>query len=323
MPEELKIAMFGARGVGKTSLLTAIYEQFDQTIGKTGLQLIPDLESDSILQERLGELKALLDNFEATGGIDNTSEPRSFIFDLGRKGGQASLRLNFQDFPGGWLTSNATSEQRESVQKLLKESVAILIAIDAPALMEKKGKWHDLINRPKQIKNQFARVYQEMNSRRLVIFAPIRCEKYMQNPKDAETLLNNVKEGYADLLDLFGTENLKPWIASVVTPVQTVGTVVFSKIEVKENAPHFYFRKMSHDAEYKPLDSDQPLRYLLRFILKLSLDKQSSGLIGFLLELFGMNEYLKREIIKSSEGCKTTQGFAVLQGQKWLQIKGE
>ncbi|MGD1705065.1 hypothetical protein [Okeania sp. SIO2B9] len=324
MVQELKIAMMGARGVGKTSLLTAMYEQFGKTIGQTGLQLTPDQESSAILQERLGELKALVDNFEATGGLEGDSELRSYIFDLGKKGAKPSLRLNFQDFPGTWLSSKATKEQQESVTKLLENSVAILIAIDTPALMEVKGKWHELQNRPKQIKDLFASVYQEMKLPRLVIFAPVRCEKYMQTTKDATSLLKSIKEGYADLLSLFGAENLNPWVTSVVTPVQTVGTVVFSRIEIEKDGPHFYFRKISNEVEYDPQDSDQPLRYLLRFVLKLHLAQKKSrwlGLAGIFQEFLGMNEHLKSAIIQSSQGCKTTTGFTVLQGQNWLDIK--
>ncbi len=323
MPQELKIAMLGPRGVGKTSLLTAMYEQFEDTIGQTDLQLTPDEESNAILQERLGELKGLLDDFEATGGLEGDSEPRSFIFNLGKTGTKPSLRLHFQDFPGGWLSSDATPDQRQFVKTLLEDSVAILIAIDTPALMEAKGRWHDLQNRPKQIKHLFASVYQEMKSPRLVIFAPVRCEKYMQNTKGAVTLLNKIKEGYADLLDLFRAETLNPWVTSVVTPVQTVGTVVFYKINMINNRPHFYFRKMNHEAEYEPQDSDQPLRYLLRFVLKLHLTQKSSGLLGFFRDKFGMNEHLKSAIIQSAQGCKTTTGFTVLQGQNWLNTKGE
>lgn len=86
---ELKITMLGPSGVGKTSLLTAMYEQFETNIGQTNLQLTPDEESSAILQERLWELKSLLEDFEATGGIQGTEgEPetlRSFQFGLGKK----------------------------------------------------------------------------------------------------------------------------------------------------------------------------------------------------------------------------------------------
>ena len=322
--QELKIAMMGPTGVGKTSLLTAMYEQFDKTIGQTDLQLIPDEESNANLQDRLGELKGLLDDFEATGGLVGDDKLQSYIFDLGKKGATPSLRLNFQDFPGGWLKSDATSDNKQLVKELLKNSVAILIAIDAPALMEARGKWHELQNRPTQIKNLFASVYQKMKSPRLVIFAPVRCEKYMQTTKDATSLLKSIKEGYADLLALFGAPKLNPWIASVVTPVQTVGTVVFSRIDVIEDRPRFYFHKISHEAEYDPQDSDQPLRYLLRFVLKLHLAKQNSelfGLVGLLREWLHINEHLKSAILKSSEKCQTNGGFTVLQGQNWLDIK--
>lgn len=51
---EVKITMLGPSGVGKTTLLTAMYEQFESNIGKTNLQLTPDEESSAILQETLG-----------------------------------------------------------------------------------------------------------------------------------------------------------------------------------------------------------------------------------------------------------------------------
>ena len=72
--QELKITMLGASGVGKTTLLTAMYEQFETNIGNTNLQLTPDDESAAILQDRLIELKSLVDVFEARGrvGIEGT-----------------------------------------------------------------------------------------------------------------------------------------------------------------------------------------------------------------------------------------------------------
>jgi GTPase SAR1 family protein len=62
MSKELKITMLGARGVGKTSILTALYDQFASTIGKVDLQLTADDETMNLLDNRLGQLKALLDD---------------------------------------------------------------------------------------------------------------------------------------------------------------------------------------------------------------------------------------------------------------------
>lgn len=316
MTEELKVTMLGHRGVGKTSLLTAMYEQFDNTIGEAGLQLTPDPESSALLQKRLGELKGLLDDFEATGGLDGTENPQSFKFDLGKLGAKPSLQLIFQDFPGGYLDG----KEEEFVKKIMHESVAVLVAIDAPALMEANGKWNDSINTPKQILNVFQRHYADLEGPRLVIFVPIRCETYLQNEQDANKLLHKIKDKYAGLLNFFSSENLLTKVACVVTPVQTVGTVFFSRVEVIDRQPHFHFRKTNREAEYNPQDSDQPLRYLLSFVLKLHLDTKS-GILNRIRRWLGWDDYLKEAARKSALKCKTSGGFSILQGKDRLEIK--
>jgi transaldolase len=72
--KELQISMLGPSGVGKTTLITAMYEQFESNIGSTDLQLTPDDDSSAILQDNLVDLKSLLDVFEPRGrmGIQGT-----------------------------------------------------------------------------------------------------------------------------------------------------------------------------------------------------------------------------------------------------------
>jgi len=325
--EKLEITMLGPSGVGKTTLLTAMYEQFESNIGLTDLQLTPNDESSAILQDRLVELKSMLDVFEAKDrkgimGTEAAAGPeslRSFIFGIGKKASTPSLELHFRDYPGGYHTAKAAPEEKEFVKNLLQKSVAVLIAIDTPALMEQKGKFHERINRPQQIKDLIKQAYQDLNSPRLVIFAPIKCEKYLTNEQSTKELVNNVRQGYAGLLNYFNSEKVTPWITSVITPVQTVGSVVFSRLEVDtQNLPHFYFRKIRHDAQYNPQDSEQPLRYLLRFLLKLHYENRSWGIFDFLRDLLKVDEPLKKAINEFANGCKTTKGFAVLKGEKWL-----
>lgn len=155
--QELQVTMLGARGVGKTTLLTAIYEQFEKKIGSTNLEITPDEESAAILQDRLVQLKTMLDTFSVypQSGIENTDTVRSFVFGLGKKGKKPSLQIRFQDYPGGYHSSSASSEEKQRVKELLGHSVAVLIPIDAPALMEEKGKLHEQINRPQQITSFF------------------------------------------------------------------------------------------------------------------------------------------------------------------------
>ncbi|MDB9311681.1 hypothetical protein PN462_01105 [Spirulina sp. CS-785/01] len=327
--QEVQVTMLGPSGVGKTTLLTAMYEQFESNIGSTDLQLTPDEDSAAILQDRLVELKSLLDTFEARGGIGGTEAVagpeslRSFVFGLGKKGETPSLEIHFRDYPGGYHGSRASSEEKKFVKELLQESVAVLIAIDSPALMEEKGRLHEQINRPQQIKNLFTSVYQDLDSPKLVIFAPVKCEKYLKNKKSSKELLKRVKEGYAGLMDFFDAEKINPWIVSVVTPVQTVGSVVFSRIEYEDRQnkknPHLHFRKVRHDAEYSPQDSEQPLRYLLRFLLKLHLENKSWGMFNFFRNWLKVDNHLKTAIQQFAQGCKTSGQFAILKGEQWLK----
>jgi hypothetical protein len=326
MLSEIKIAMLGAQGTGKTSLLTSMYEQFATTIGKTDLQFTPDLTTSAILAEKLGELKSLLGtpDVEPGSGIPGDETHREpFIFDLGNKGSKPSIRLRFQDFPGNYLNANAPQEKLKFVQELIDESAIILIAIDAPSLMEANGRWHDKINRPQQIRNFFEKAFQDMKAPRLVIFVPIKCEKYMKDPQSAKKLLNRVKEGYSLLFDLLAHDDIRRWVATVVTPIQTIGTVSLSYIEEINNYPHFHFKRISPDAEYAPEDTDQPLRYLLRFALKLQKNKHQFhwGPFNFVRNWLGWDEHLKEASQIAAEGCKTTNGFAVIRGDYWLNIK--
>jgi hypothetical protein len=318
---ELKVTMLGSRGVGKTSLLTAMYEQFANNIGKTDLQLIPDDESSGILQERLIELKSLPDTFEVKSNVKGTEDPRSFIFGLGRKGKPSSLQLNFYDYPGEYHLKTSPTEKRKFVRELLTDCVAVIITIDAPALMELRGRWNELTNRPQQITDLFRTAYQDLSSPRLIILAPVRCEKYMQTERGSLELVQRIKEEYQGLLDLFSANSLLSNVVAIITPVQTVGSVVFSRIEIKDEEPRFKFRKIGHDARYSPKDSEQPLRYLLRFLLKLHLENNRNwGLFNFLRDIFSIDDHLVDAIRELSIGCKSSGGFVVLQGDSWLNI---
>lgn len=328
MPDEMKIAMLGPRGVGKTSLLAAMYDQFESTVGLTNLQLIPDLKSSAILAERLGELKSLVNDFEAKEGIGYTNDIRSFIFDLGKRGAKPSLSLKFQDFPGVYLDAKSPEESDkledyyESVKDMMEKSDAVIIAIDAPALMESRGKWHHKINRPQQIKDLFARAYQNLNSTLLVILAPVKCEKYVQNETSANKLREHIKEGYANLLNFLQSETIAPWVPCAIIPVQTVGTVVFSMIEEIDNTPHFYFHKTSHNAVYSPKDSELPLLYLLRFVLKKHNHNSDCewGPFKFIRDWLGMQEDIKQAAKIALEACQSHDDVTLFQGDKWLKI---
>lgn len=321
---ELKITMLGPSAVGKTSLLTSMYEQFKNISENANLQLTAEEESEAILNKRLKELKALTQEFKVTPGksIQGSAEVRSFTFDLSQKDKKPFLRLRFYDYPGGYMGDKATSNQRKIVEELLNDAAAVVIAIDTPALVMSKGKYSEFVNKPKQITEMFKEVYKNLKEPRLVIFAPVKCELEMrQGERGAKQLLESIKREYATLLNFL--EAFGDRVAVVVTPVQTVGSVICTMIEEpsRDYQPTFGFRKISRDAEYNPQDNDQPLRYLMRFLLTLHHQKTTPTLFRPIVNIFGLDAPIKNAVSEFANKSKTTNGFAILQGEKLLEIR--
>ena len=330
--DTITITMLGARGVGKTSLLTAMYQQFNATIGATNLQLRPDLRSASILEDHLEDLKCLTDHFESTSkdgyGLSGTESLEYFTFDIGKRGVTPTLQLRFADYPGGYLTSR-DQEEAKKVTELLRDSAAVLIAIDAPALMEprgkNKGRWNVKFNRPDHIAAMFESAYENLEQPRMVIFAPVKCEKYVHDPALAQELKETIQESYKRLFELFkSSEKMCYNVTAVITPVQTVGSVVFSHVVDEENGrdPRFHFKKEHYDDLYNPKDSEQSLRYLMRFLLRLHFDNRAMTIwpiFRFLHSLF-LDRHLKDAVTVFAKGCKDSGEFEIVQGDHWLKI---
>lgn len=108
-------------------------------------------------------------------------------------------------------------------------------------------------------------------------------------------------------------------VSVVVTPVQTVGNVFFSRVELINQTPHFYFSKKSYDEDYNPKNCEQPLKYLLRFVLKLYVQNQW-GIFNFIREWLHLDQEMKEIIREYAKDCKTTEGFEIIQGKNWLNI---
>ncbi len=325
-PRTLGVTVFGPRGVGKTSLLAAMYDQFSKTTQGTSLQLTAELVTSAVLQDYVAKLKSPFDTeaeLEVMPGIQGTAEPQDFVFDLGRIGGPTAIKLHFRDFPGGRIGANAQAEEILEVKSLLESCSVVLVAIDAPALMEENGKWHELVNKPMLITDYFKTAYQNIKSPRLVLFVPSKCEKYIKSDPDA--LLARIKENYSPLLNFFKDPSLLPNVVVAVTPIQTLGNMTLSHIETQmmngQLHPRFYYRKTAN--VYAPKDSEQPLRYLLKFLLKIHLQKRTllSKAIRSVLERLFEDAAFRSAAQDFTRQCKTTQGFAVVQdASKWLDL---
>jgi GTPase SAR1 family protein len=322
---DLKITMLGPTGVGKTSLMAAMYDQFRRVTGNTELVLTTEDDSAKLLYARLNDLKTLpAGRFKAAGGVIGDREPSQFMFNLTRRGSQkSSIQFCFQDYPGGY------HRDREAyIKEQLTQCVAVLIAIDATALMEEGGRWHDYINRPQQILELFENTYNDLDSPRLIILAPIKCETYMKDRDSANKLRRTLRERYASLLNHFRANALLPKVAIVITPVQTVGSVFFSEIKVlerdiegkSEQEPQFFFSKLNVSDGYEPKGSEEPLRYLLSFLLKLHLDQKRWFFFDWIRSLFDKDVEFKDAICKFALASDRDGSSEIVQGELLLKI---
>jgi GTPase SAR1 family protein len=315
---ELRITMLGPRGVGKTTLLASMYNEFDKTVTNINLTLTPSQATSSSLQQRLAELKSQTEVFSATGGIDGTNTPKNFDFELGMIGKQPELKLIFNDFPGGYIHDNPAQ-----VQKYLDESDVIMLVIDTPAVMESKGIWHERINAPQTITDLFKRVTRNLTKTKLLLLVPVKCESYVQTDREAREMLTRLKDSYDPLLNLLKSDAVNGQIAVAFTPVQTLGVVRFARIEMMlQGEPRFFFRKISPNAVYSPQDVDQILRYTLGFSIKKYLDDMPT-LTKWFKSIFKMTKPFEDAIRKlaGSERKETKGGFEILQGNDLLNIK--
>ena len=345
---EIVTTMLGASGVGKTTLLTSIYEQFSKINEQLNFEFKPDSTTEEILQQNLRDLQSMGDEIiakEGSGGIAGTSAvagPESlpeFAFYLSKKERQL-LKLSFRDYPGSYVLKD-NPVGREYLKRLLKESAAVIISIDTPAMIEphkldplnsknwdllkdKSGRWHDAKNHPEEILNLFKAAYTNLKEPKLVILAPVKCETYVQTPESAQKLLGCIKDKYSPLLKFLGDPSRQDNIAVVTTPIQTVGCLFFSRYFIEDfNKPRFVFKKNSSMDTYNPKDNDHLLRYLLSFLLKRHNDMQiykRSPILSAVRDVFQQESMFEQAVKQFAKTRKTTDGFTVLQGNELLKV---
>lgn len=324
MASDINITMLGPSRVGKTSLLASLYHKIPDVIEGTNLSLNPDLQTTKVLEDSLEKLTNLANyrEFTTNDGIAGDDVKKSFYFNLGLAGKKPALRLHFQDYPGGWIQKLENSDELQQVKKFIKDSQAILIPIDSPALFERNEKECNEVNQISTVSFLIEEIFNEYlqndDSPRLIILVPLKCEKYMRSNIYSEQIQNKVKDRYKKLLTYIKQPDLANRIAVVITPVQTVGNVIFSFINRENNSSQY--DPIGDDTSFSPKDTEQPLRYLLRFILNVYFEqkKRKWGLFERLRQILMGDRKLKDSIDEFARGCKNNNEFVILQGQQWL-----
>lgn len=340
MPDKpiIKMCMLGPRGVGKTSVLTSVYSNMNTAVVGTEMYIKADTGTGIILNQKKSDLKNMFKPGNKPGdevrpGIAGDDVATTFGFDFGINTQNVNMGLEITDFPGEYVL-----DEPETVKAYIADSSAIMLAIDTPHLMEYDGKYNEAKNRTSVITKFFAENASVMKERKLVMLVPLKCEKYYHEGC-IEEVTQRVKEVYAELISFLRDKNnvngMKGLHACIVTPILTLGEIVFDCFGVEDGAvaeavshgqplpkfPKYKYQKAG--AKYAPKYCEQPVYYLLSFVSKLyremKEDVESSGLLRKMKKLFQQipeNDIILQEMHKfQSKKVDNEDGFVVLFGK--------
>lgn len=324
----MKACMMGPRAVGKTTILTAIFNDTQESIGATTkLLLQPVGDTSSVLTEQKRKLNAVFKDMKditdrPAAGMEASNVVNTFDFQFGLKGQNPRIDLEIKDFPGEFVESKP-----EEVKQFINESSAVFVAIDTPHLMEEEGKYCTVKNRPDAITAFFKQSLSQIKGDKLVLLVPLKCEKYFYEKRMSEVLAR-VKTVYADLLDTLRTDKDKR-IACAVTPILTLGDVEFSHFAQQGGAITLNMNHCPAETVYKfrgtapkyhPAFCVQPLYYMLSFLAaSYQRNKANRSLldrvVGSLFDLFESDTDLFDEILNMEKYRKTDlDGYEIICG---------
>ncbi|WP_431896738.1 TRAFAC clade GTPase domain-containing protein [Micromonospora haikouensis] len=316
----MDIVMLGPSGVGKTSMLASLYDQFPEVVGESALELtVTDGRTRSDLQQYRVELERFARGGPARDpGVNNTKLLRQYLIGLGTAGRRPpQMTLRFTDMPGGHLNRPDHPERRR-LDEILPTAGVIFIAIDSPALMERGGTYNTEINQPRNVAD-FVRDALAGPGNKLVVLVALKCERYTATAVSRTRLATEVKKVYRPLLDAIDAA-AGGRCGVVLTCVQTVGSMVFSRYEVVDGNRRAYFRLADPGAKYAPQDTDQPLRWMLRFVVN-SFRARQRTLGEALGDWWHSTDYHLTQALRSfGASVRTEDGFEVLHHHPHLEL---
>ena len=315
---EINVVMLGPRRSGKTSMLTAMYERFENALLAEQISEQMALTASPNTAQVLGDnyrklIEQIRDGKDIAEAITGDSDARSYQFELKRSiaADDVQIRLSFQDYPGGWLMSgrnNKSDPHYQQVLSFVKKSEIVLVAVDAPYLMEANGEYHQRRNIPDLIADTIKDAWgdDDDSTPRMVILVPIKCEKY--DSADRNGLIEATRQGYSGLLSC--CQSLKK-CAVICAPAQTTGCVKFDHFVTMEPdddipSPVFSMSKSKDERGYNPRDCSQTSRYCLVYTLKRFVKIGEQGTKGMLRKFFKLDDNFVRAARILAAGCRGT-----------------
>ena len=280
---DFNILMFGARRAGKSSVLASMIDSFEKLKLEEDYQIRLKAEPSTqvLLDNRKGEMRNTFEQARHNPVAWSMTEAATdasyhYEFEMYFKESPVPRTINFMDIPGEWLKS---PDKEKTLKSELENCQIIIIAIDTPHMMEAEGQFHSSFNLPGEIYKRFKSMNPD-NIPRMVLFVPIKCEKYYHEGR-MEEVNARVKESYELLIKHFAKgRNAKNYMVAI-TPILTFGGVVFDRFEVEKSGfvslvkqgslrgrpKAVYYKIYDVAPRFEPKYCEQPVLYLLSFIL--------------------------------------------------------
>ncbi len=333
---DINVLMMGGRRAGKTSVLAAMDECCKNVLASDELLKLVTNEGGITLSMKKTELSDYFTDprylksmkFEPDLNPSNVETVFEYECLVGDK--DSGYTLRFQDVPGEWY---AQPEFEPDVKERMKGSHIFLIAIDSPHMMERTGdageelngycKYHEEYNRVPEITNFFKTAFQNsensQNEKRLVIFVPLKCEKYYYR-NEMKKLYDTIRTSYKDLLRILASPGICDICTVAVMPILTLGGAEFFKFSKGTYVGEYNYVEDRAKRAYLPKYCEQPLLLSLKYVVSLA-RSQSEGKIPPLRifsEIFGNRA--KLDALKECESAirdkimtDPEKGFGLLQ----------
>jgi hypothetical protein len=347
---DINILMVGGRRTGKTSVLASMLDGFQDIFAGKSLTITSEIGTNPVLQCKLSSLRNIFvshgayDEFDPGANAEPNSGRIDYKFNVkiaGKKGSDYSLR--FTDVPGEWFIEDAAFHATE-VESLFDESNIMIIAVDTPHLMECDerglgyGKYHETFNGTgvftNNIMDKFI-VKDKLASKKMVLFMPLKCEKYFRENRVHE-IPKAIEKGYENLLKHLGGENLKNNCVVAILPIQTMSNFEFSRFEEDEigsiivhqlrHVPMYSLYRFPNESLYneglKPKYCEQPLVYILSYVLKMAQSVGTANLSWYqkFIAFLGILKIAKdKEVQEAISGISSkiernpSKGFKIIQ----------
>lgn len=266
MGKELKVLMMGGARVGKSSALAAIMESFItgpsryllSAQDKTNLEK-KDGEKQASIESKLKDAKEMLSKYNGKIILVDSGKTNniwSYHLELSVPDSNDSMSITFTDINGEFFAQG--NFRQDEVINLIKDYEVFIVAIDTAFMMESRNVSNKLVNSVINDKyNCISSIHtflceiddNEGKDAKLVIFTPIKCEKWAQENK-LDDVVKCVQEDYSTPL-----KALKAFknIQIEILPIQTIGSMVFVEhceaYKFRYEKPYLLFFTKEHIAK--------------------------------------------------------------------------